>query len=151
MKIFTSYYANIKNIPDDYILVSVSGGITKEIEDAISFRDTRFTPKKDFFLEYKNSPEGKEREDIYVQNFKEKVLDELNLNEILINWSDEHGVDKNIVLLCYEKPSDFCHRHIIAEEIYTQFDIEIEEIGMEDYERKDYKYIQKQTLDESEW
>ena len=25
------------------------------------------------------------------------------------------GYDKDVALVCYEKPSDFCHRHLVAD------------------------------------
>jgi hypothetical protein len=43
-----------------------------------------------------------------------------------------------------KKPSDFCHRHIIAEEIY---DIKIPEFGLNCGIRKNYKYISVNTID----
>lgn len=50
--------------------------------------------------------------------FRDKFLDELSSKEsgdtlYLIQSLLNKGI--NICLLCYEKSSDFCHRHIIAE------------------------------------
>ena len=32
----------------------------------------------------------------------------------LINSVNDH-IGKEICLICYEKPSDFCHRHLVAD------------------------------------
>lgn len=146
MKFYTSYYAN-KNIPDDYIKISISGGITEYIEEMIDKQDKRLAPKKGFFNVYKKSPEGKEREQAYVQSFKDEVLKDLDLNEIFLSWSKKFGKNKKFVLLCYEHPGDFCHRHIIAEAIEEKYGIEVQEIGFEDYSRKDNKMTLIGNLD----
>ena len=35
--------------------------------------------------------------------------------------------DKDIALCCYEKPTDFCHRHLVAEWLNNNTDENIEE------------------------
>lgn len=37
------------------------------------------------------------------------------LDETGINFKLELETDTHICLICYEKPSDFCHRHLVAE------------------------------------
>ena len=151
MKIFTSYYANIKNIPDDYILISISGGITEDIRNVVDMQDTRLAPKKEFFMEYKESEEGPVREKEYVKQFKGKVLKDLDINEVLKSWSDLFGKSQKYVMLCYETPESFCHRQIVAEHIEEKYGIEVLELNTDDLERKDYKYIQKNTFNDDEW
>ena len=151
MKIFTSYYANIKNIPDDYILVSISGGLTKEIENSIDYWDKYFAPSLDIFTEFKKS-ELPNKEEIYVRRFKDEVLGNRDINEILKSWTDKFGKDKKYVMLCYETPEDFCHRQIVAEAIENKYGIEVNEIGIDNnYVRKDFKFKIKENFDEDEW
>jgi len=153
MKFFTSYYANISNIPVDYVLVSVSGDIPEQLEQKMDIHDKRLSPSVDFFKEYKSSSKGKAREKIFVQKFKDEVLADISITDILKEWSDECGLRKTYVLLCYEKPEDFCHRHIVSEYLSEYFDIFVEEYGVDykAYELKDYKIQLKETLDEDEW
>lgn len=33
----------------------------------------------------------------------------------------------NLIFLCYEKPTDFCHRHILARFLKEKFNIEVKE------------------------
>lgn len=48
----------------------------------------------------------------YKERYKKETLDKIDINmfKSIINKYDE-----DIYLLCYEKSSDFCHRHIISE------------------------------------
>lgn len=41
-----------------------------------------------------------------------------------------HGMD--VALCCFEKPGDFCHRHILAEWLTEQTGIEVREYGVSD-------------------
>ena len=57
--------------------------------------------------------------DYYIKNFKKKVLDKLNTANVVIDLYELAGIDgtegKDICLICYEKPEDFCHRHLVAD------------------------------------
>lgn len=45
--------------------------------------------------------------------------------QAFINWLEQVSAGKDVVLLCYEKPTDFCHRQLIAEWInqYGAFNV----------------------------
>lgn len=160
MTFATSYYANISKIREkypDYIIVSISGWLTPELENEVDYWDKRFAPNKDFFTEYKNSPEGKEREDIYVKKFKNEVLANRDLNSIFKEWSNKAGVMKKFVLLCYESndinSSSFCHRRIVAEAIENKYGVEVPELFFDynNYKIEDYKVKIKNEISEDEW
>ena len=66
--------------------------------------------------------------DYYIKCFNEQVLNKLNaeqvvkeLDNLLLNetLAIDYGGDlqevPRIALICYEKPSDFCHRHLVAD------------------------------------
>ena len=154
MTFATSYYAKINEIRKqypDYILVSISGGITPEISESVDIHDKRLAPNLSLFKEYKDNPENKNREQQYIKRFKKEVLEQRDLNEIFKSWSDKIGLDKKYIIMCYEVPNDFCHRHLVAEAIEQKYGIEIPELFMEGYERKDYKMKPIGTLEEDEW
>lgn len=114
MKIFTSYYANIKNIPEDYTLISISGGITDDILKAIDIHDKSLAPSWSIYKEYKDSPDTEK----YTERFQAEILPKVNLNYKLQEWQEiSNNINKSdtFVLLCYETPNDFCHRHLVAE------------------------------------
>lgn len=111
--VLTSYYANIKNIPNDYTLISISGGITPEIEKVIDIHDKSLAPSLSIFKEYKDGYDT----ELYTKRFRSEVLPKVDLNKKLVEWAEKTTKDKNkFVLLCYETPKDFCHRHLVAEE-----------------------------------
>ena len=138
MKVWTSYFAKIDKLRllgfNDFI--AVSGYIPEFYKEAmnnnplkkfVSFRRIlEFSPKKDWFFEWKN---GKFGNDEYIKLYKETVLNKLNSEQIL------KELKENSVLLCYEKPNDFCHRHLIAEWLREELNIECSEVDLERDER----------------
>lgn len=67
-------------------------------------------------------------EPIYTPKFKMEVLDKLNATEIFEKIKKLSN-GKDVVLLCYEKEGDFCHRHLVADWLSLNLDIEIKELG----------------------
>ena len=140
--LYTSYYRNIdfiKTLKDDYILVSISGGITKEIENSIDIWDKSLAPSYDIFKEHKES-NSNDKYINYTKRFKSEILtkeDTLKSIEKYIDMSK----DTNVVLFCYELPHQFCHRNIVSEFIQNEYNIEVNEIGLDSsYILKGYKY-----------
>lgn len=54
-----------------------------------------------------------------------KMLDD-NEEEI-IDWFTKNR-NKVVILYCYEKPNDFCHRHLLAEWLSNRIPIKIKEL-----------------------
>lgn len=104
--IYTSYFANLKNIPKGITPISICGKAPDWYE---GFQYKKLAPKYDFFIEWKETHDN----DFYIKCFDEQVLNALSAREVV---SDLFALAKtqNIVLLCYEKPDDFCHRHLVA-------------------------------------
>ena len=57
--------------------------------------------------------------DYYIKHFQKEVLDGLDATNVILDFSRmSYGFnvgENDIALICYEKPSDFCHRHLVAE------------------------------------
>ena len=82
-------------------------------------------PKYNFFMEWKNNHDN----EYYTEHFNSEVLGALSVQDVL---NDLHKLviskvpadkicenicrskDYHIALICYEKPGDFCHRHLVA-------------------------------------
>lgn len=107
MEIFTSYYANIKNLPADIVPISIAGRCP-EWYHGLEFKV--LAPKIGFFMEWKKNHDN----NFYISNFYSEVLDKLNPDEIIGKLYVKSGFARNIALICYEKPGDFCHRHLVA-------------------------------------
>ena len=75
-----------------------------------------------FFKKYKEDG----NKEFYIKAFNKEVLSILNSYEILVKLKELSG-DKIPCLICYEKPSDFCHRHLVANWLYKELNIITEE------------------------
>ena len=126
MKVYTSYFARIKELKRlGYIdFVAVSGYVPKFyhelMQNDISFRRMiELAPKKDWFFRWKNNEFDNNE---YIRLYNETVLNVVNFDDI------RNRLKEGSVLLCYEKPTDFCHRHLIADWLNKK-GIECEEIS----------------------
>jgi hypothetical protein len=46
------------------------------------------------------------------------------------------GFGDNVILLCYEKPGDFCHRHIVADWLESNFGMRVDEYDQAEQNKK---------------
>jgi len=104
---YTTYYANVRHLPKDVMPISIAG---KAPDGWKGLEYKKLAPKKWFFDEWKKTGDN----DFYVKNFKKEVLDKLNPKEV---WEELRKLSGGapFALVCYEKPTDFCHRHLVAE------------------------------------
>ena len=108
---YTGYFAKEKKYRElGLVPVSISLYTPQWFNGA---KYTKLSPNTSILFSYE---EGKLDQDGYARRFINEVLNQLDYKaviadlEVLTNTNQE-----NIVLLCYEKASDFCHRHIVAE------------------------------------
>lgn len=125
INIYTSYYANIPNIPQGYITISIAGRCPPFYK-GLEYK--KVAPKIGFFTEWKKNNDN----DFYIREYNKQVLDTLDATKVIqdiINLAREqnHSNNLNIVLLCYEKPNEFCHRHLLSNWLY-QYGYIIEEL-----------------------
>ena len=121
MKIYTSYFGNSKKLAQANIkMISIS----------------RYKPKFFYGCELKTvAPTskilfGNLSTYEYEKRYRRDVLNWVNAKEFLrMIESVSNGND--VALCCYEKPEDFCHRHILAEWIKEETGLEIKEFGLE--------------------
>jgi uncharacterized protein (DUF488 family) len=110
--IYTSYFAKLKSLPDNIIPISICG---KAPDWYKGLQYKKLAPKYDFFMKWKESHDN----DYYIKCFNEQVLDKLNPYSVLFEIKDllgKNSIQSNdICLICYEKPNDFCHRHLVAD------------------------------------
>ena len=120
--IYTSYFAQLRNLPENVIPISICA---KAPDWYKGLQYKKLAPKYDFFTKWKESHDN----DYYVKCFNEQVLNNLDRSKVLIDlqlmlpyeikgsmdnvvWNSKHH---HIALICYEKPTDFCHRHLVAQ------------------------------------
>ena len=110
-------------------------------------------PKKDFWNIWKENPNNLSPLDnnrYYTEMYYLEVLKNLDARDI-------YNELNNSILLCYEEPSLFCHRHIVAAWFEIELGIEVSEVRVDNYtitkiERPSYykewltEFINKDTL-----
>ena len=121
--IYTSYFAKLKELEENNITpISICG---KEPDWYKGLQYKKLAPKYDFFMEWKKNHNN----DYYIEHFQSEVLNHLDvirtITELHLLLPEEikekiksdicFSKDYHIALICYEKPSDFCHRHLVAE------------------------------------
>lgn len=119
--LYTSYFAKLKSLPEHIIPISICG---KAPDWYKGLQYKKLAPKYDFFMEWKKNHNN----DYYIKCFNEQVLDKLNVDDVVkeldsllidvtatLNYKVDSMLVPRIALVCYEKPSDFCHRHLVAD------------------------------------
>ena len=105
--IYTSYFAKLRKLPENIIPISVCAK-PPEWYDGLQYK--KLAPKYHFFMAYKeDSDEAK-----YTECFNNEVLNGLNPTDIANELYTLANGATDIVLLCFEKPPKFCHRHIVS-------------------------------------
>ena len=118
--IYTSYFAKLKQLPKNITPISICG---KAPDWYKGLQYKILAPKYDFFMEWKKNHDN----DYYIKCYNEQVLDKLNAQEVIDSLTklvrdpyrnprllSYENQELEIALICYEKPSDFCHRHLVA-------------------------------------
>ena len=120
--IYTSYFVKLKSLPENIIPISICGK-APDWYKGIQYK--KLAPKYGFFMEWRKNHDN----EYYVEHFQKEVLDQLTplkiLNELQclipdavkedMQTSFYNTSDYHICLVCYEKPSDFSHRHLVAD------------------------------------
>lgn len=104
--IYTSYFANLKNIINPIAICGKSPDWYK------GKQYKKLAPRWSFLKDYKD---GKITSDEYIVLYNELVLSKLDPQIVLNELIALNDNNENFTMICYEKPSDFCHRHIVAE------------------------------------
>lgn len=107
MNIYTTYFANVKHLPENMVPIAICG------RSPTSWRGLeykRLAPKWEFFKVWKETHDN----DYYIREFADKVTGKLNADSV-VRELEILSAGLDIALVCYEKPGDFCHRHLVAD------------------------------------
>ncbi len=126
----TGYYNNIANYKNAR-LVSISGDKGRSVNfDGETF--SALAPKYEFWKKW-HEQIGKLSEEenmrFYIEHYYSEVLSKLDAAQI-------YNKLKDAIVLCYETPDTFCHRHIVACWLERCLGLKIDEALFE----KDEKY-----------
>ena len=110
--IYTSYFGKIKSLPKSIIPISICG---KAPDWYTGLQYKKLAPKYHFFMKWKETNDN----DYYINHYHSEVLDKLDAQFVIADLkhlcNESMYSDIDICLICYEKPSEFCHRHLVAE------------------------------------
>ena len=120
MKIYTSYFAKLKSLPPDIVPIAICAQIPRWYP---GLRYLKLAPKYGFFTQWKKDHNN----DYYIKCFKAQVLQNLDAFRVLRDL-EALSSGKDVALICYEKSSDFCHRHIVADWLNT-YRLDVREWG----------------------
>lgn len=98
--IYTSYFAMAHKIEDKDKLLSIALWPPKDMH--IQWMPY-LAPTKEILLRYKEDHD----EGAYAKAFRKRVLNPLDVDKVAAYLQGR-------ILLCYERPEAFCHRHIVA-------------------------------------
>ena len=105
--IYTTYFGRVKDLPKDIVPIAICG---KSPDWWTGAEYKKLAPKYAFFSKWKETHDN----EYYIIRFFLDVLTQLNVQDVVTDLI-KIAKDKKIALVCYEKPMDFCHRHIVRE------------------------------------
>lgn len=121
MMLYTSYFDNASAFDDRFALIGIAGQSPK---DWTGLEYKKLAPNKDIYFEWheamrraKDQPDRAILEhnacDRYTERFVAERLDKLDKGQVIKDIL-VLAQGKIPVLMCYEEPGEFCHRHIVA-------------------------------------
>lgn len=122
MKIYTSYFSNAKRLAADNIEIIGIALFPPKWFSGVSLKMA--APTYSIF-KYSNCQEE------YVDRYKKEVLSLMNPKKFLelINF---HSRGRDVALCCFEKPDEFCHRHLLSEWLNSTLNLDVREYGIQE-------------------
>ena len=119
MKIYTSYFGNIRRLNESGIFaicVAIGKPRYLNLPQMINVAPTRYMLSDACSYEE------------YLKLY-DQILARQNAYQVVRQIESLSG-GRDVALCCYEKPGDFCHRHILAKWITDNTGIEVKEFGV---------------------
>lgn len=107
--IYTTYFAKLKKLPENTVPIAICKWVPEALRLSV-YQYLELAPSADFFHEYKRTGDTEK----FTECYKERILSKLNPHYVVKALTDWVG-GKDIALVCYEKSTDFCHRHLVAD------------------------------------
>ena len=108
--IYTSYFGKVKELDLGlYTPIAICG---KAVDGWQFPQYKRLAPSWSIYSEYKLHGGTEER---YIERYKAEILGKLSIDKVVDDLYSMTADGTDPVLICYEKPGDFCHRHLVAE------------------------------------
>lgn len=111
---YTSYFAKLNSLPKFVVPISICS-VTPKFYKGLEYK--KLAPSYKLLMDWKRNKD----DELYVLRYREEVLNLLDPREVvkdlLVMSQNYKGINymPETCLICYEKPTDFCHRHIVSE------------------------------------
>lgn len=124
MKIYTSYFSNMREITKRHIIPINIALWPPRFFKGKSLRYV--APSRSILKDTKSDEE-------YIRRYRNEILSNLDIDRLLRDL-EILSEGQDVALLCYEKPGDLCHRHLLAEYMnehgYDVHELEKKELQM---------------------
>ena len=107
--IYTSYFNNIQNLQKlgYQNFISIAG------QTPVWYIFRKYIPLMPKYIWWKEWHDNKLSNSWYEEQYFNTVLNKLNVTKVLLDLGDSP------ILLCYQLPNQFCHRHLVAKWLNT--------------------------------
>lgn len=119
--IYTSYFNNYHRLQianPNLVFISIAGKTDNSFNSNEMLKYIKLAPKynwwNDWHMIFHENLDSYESQKWYIEKYYETVLNKLNPYEVQRELLEMSG-RRNVVLMCYETPDKFCHRHIVSE------------------------------------
>lgn len=109
MVIYTSYFAQLKKVKNP-ISIALWKPKWYNGPELLSL-----APTKNILNIWKSSNKTANDWQKYITSYNNDILAKLDINILLEEIKQIYPNENFVTLLCYEKPEDYCHRHIVSE------------------------------------
>lgn len=120
MKIYTGYFARMKDYPKDVVPIAICA---KTPDWYTGLYYPKLAPSYDILMAYKNHVIDWAT---YTKRFNNEILSYLDAQRVVRALAILSG-GQDIVLLCYERDENLCHRSLVAKWL-REFGYEVEEL-----------------------
>ena len=130
-QIYTSYFFNSREYEKLYNaqFVSIAGKASENFKNHMLYFPETYKSYKQLapkYIWWKEWHDKHLTNEWYIQKYNETVLFKLNPQQVY-NDLTKDGMD--VVLLCWEEnPDEFCHRHLVADWLSKNLNIEVKEL-----------------------
>ena len=129
MAIYTSYFSNPKlkdDINKDKIVHSITAKPPKWFN---GINIDEFAPSKELLSWYKSRTEEERQDGKVYETYAIRYIESLKERELRDVIDYLTSCERDVVLLCYEVPEDFCHRHLLAEYLKENYGLIVTELS----------------------
>lgn len=120
--IYTTYFAKLRKLPENVMPIAICAKVPEWYKGA---QYSKLAPDYRMLIQWKCD----HNDDGYIDRFNKTVLDKLDIirttHELHMLLPDHikrkmrasvwNEPNWHIALVCYEKPEDFCHRHLVSQ------------------------------------